>query len=84
MFLEIKVVTSAVNTDETVISTLRDCIRLNPWVFEPRIMLAQKLLQASMFEEAQAEAERALELEELWGFPWDKRLGEWIQLTGFE
>lgn len=47
-------------------------------------MLAQKLLQASMFEEAQAEAERALELEELWGFPWDKRLGEWIQLTGFE
>eukprot|EP00814_Leptocylindrus_danicus_P010528 CAMPEP_0116049600 /NCGR_PEP_ID=MMETSP0321-20121206/30254_1 /TAXON_ID=163516 /ORGANISM="Leptocylindrus danicus var. danicus, Strain B650" /LENGTH=416 /DNA_ID=CAMNT_0003532043 /DNA_START=45 /DNA_END=1295 /DNA_ORIENTATION=+ len=78
-----QVITDTVSSDETIIEVLQQCIRLNPWVFEPRIMLAQKLLQANMFEEAQAEAERALELEELWGFPWDKRLGfeAWVAWT---
>ena len=61
--------------DSDRISMLKQCIELNPFVFEPYILLAQTFLHTGQFDEAANAAQKALNLQEEWGFPWDKRLG---------
>jgi ribulose bisphosphate carboxylase small subunit len=77
------VITNQVNGQEEVMATLRECIQYNPWAFEPRVLLAQKLLHQGLLEEARAEAKRALDLQEAWGTCWDKRMsfGAWVAWT---
>ena len=69
--------------DERMIDTLKECIRLNPWTFEPHVMLAQLYLHQNEYDYAKRESERALELQQLWGTAWDKRLGfaAWVAWT---
>jgi hypothetical protein len=68
---------------DAVESTLEQCISANPWAFEPRVLLAQKRLQARNFTGAVEAATRALELQHQWGTTWDKRvaLGAWVAWT---
>jgi len=62
---------------------LNECIRLNPWIFEPHVMLAQIYLHRNDHIAAEREAKRALELQQIWGTAWDKRLGfaAWVAWT---
>jgi tetratricopeptide (TPR) repeat protein len=63
--------------------TLEESARLNPFVAEPHVLLAQLHLNAGRWDEALAEASRALELQVQWATPWDKRLGweAWVAWT---
>lgn len=65
------------------IATLKMCSKLNPWAFEPQVLLAQKLLHVGDLEAAIQAAERALDLQQQWGTAWDKRLGfgAWVAWT---
>jgi ribulose bisphosphate carboxylase small subunit len=66
-----------------VIETLEACIRKNPWAFEPRVILAQKLMHRNDFEGVLVTAGQALELQQQWGTAWDKRLSfaAWVSWT---
>jgi hypothetical protein len=68
---------------DAVEPTLELCISANPWAFEPRVLLAQKRLQAGNFSGAVETATRALDLQHQWGTTWDKRmaLGAWVAWT---
>lgn len=50
------------------------CIEKNPYVGEPRAVLAQVYLRKGRYEEAEREAGRGLRLLLEWGSPWDKRV----------
>ena len=62
---------------------LGEAIRLNPFLAEPHVLLAQLHLNARRFDEALAESRRALDLLATWATPWDKRLSweAWIAWT---
>jgi len=66
-----------------VIEALEASIRYNPWTFEPHVMLAQKYLHANKNEMAKEAAERALDLQMIWGTAYDKRLSfpAWVAWT---
>jgi hypothetical protein len=68
---------------EEIVETLNKCHDTNPWAFEPLVILAQKLLETSDFESALQASTRALELQQEWGIPWDKRtsFGAWVAWT---
>ncbi|XP_043695198.1 uncharacterized protein LOC122645867 [Telopea speciosissima] len=53
---------------------LKSCIKKNPFVGEPHVVLAQVYLLKGRFEEAEREAEKGLMLLLEWGSPWDKRM----------
>ncbi|KAI4983368.1 hypothetical protein ZWY2020_023860 [Hordeum vulgare] len=53
---------------------LRQSVTKNPFVGEPRLVLAQMCLNAEMYEEAQEQAEEGLKLLLEWGSSWDKRM----------
>ncbi|PNT76016.1 uncharacterized protein LOC100845551 [Brachypodium distachyon] len=53
---------------------LRRSIEKNPYVGEPWLVLAQVLLNAGRYEEAEEEAEQGLKLVLEWGSSWDKRM----------
>ncbi|MQL93785.1 hypothetical protein Taro_026441 [Colocasia esculenta] len=53
---------------------LRGCVERNPFVGEPRLVLAQVYLGQGRWEEAAAEAEEGLRLLLEWGSCWDKRM----------
>ncbi|KAM3245545.1 hypothetical protein ACQJBY_056713 [Aegilops geniculata] len=53
---------------------LRQSVAKNPFVGEPRLVLAQMCLNAEMYEEAQEQAEEGLKLLLEWGSSWDKRM----------
>ncbi|KQK02095.1 uncharacterized protein LOC100827583 [Brachypodium distachyon] len=53
---------------------LRQTVAKNPFVGEPRLVLAQVCLNAEMYEEAQEQAEEGLKLLLEWGSSWDKRM----------
>ena len=53
---------------------LRQSIAKNPFVGEPRLVLAQMCLNTEMYEEAQEQAEEGLKLLLEWGSSWDKRM----------
>ena len=56
------------------IATLEHAARLNPWVGEPQMVLAQLYLIAGRRAEALAAAEGALLCYSAWGNAWDKRV----------
>ena len=53
---------------------LRQSIAKNPFVGEPRLVLAQVCLNMEMYEEVQEQAEEGLKLLLEWGSSWDKRM----------
>jgi hypothetical protein len=55
-------------------AALRAAIAHNPWVGEPRLMLAQIALGLGDWAEAEREAAAGLTLLAQWGTPWDKRI----------
>ena len=59
---------------------LSECHRLNPWVAEPLVLLAQLGLASGRHAEACREAEEALRLLREWATAWDKRRSwdEWL------
>ena len=61
-------------TPEPTKAALREAIARNPWVGEPRLMLAQIALGQGDWETAGREAEAGLTLLAQWGTPWDKRI----------
>jgi ribulose bisphosphate carboxylase small subunit len=63
-----------ISGDDQVVDVLQRCHSLNPWIFEPLVVLAQKFLHLGDFDRARRAANQALELEEMWGTAWDKRL----------
>jgi hypothetical protein len=62
---------------------LRDASAKNPFIAEPHVLLAQLLLNRDAWDEAHAEASRALDLLAQWATPWDKRLTweAWVAWT---
>ena len=55
---------------------LEAAVEHNPWVGEPRLMLAQLALTAGDFEAAERHAAAGLAALQAWGTAWDKRI-EW-------
>lgn len=55
-------------------ASLEQAVRLNPWVGEPQMLLAQLHLIAGRQEAALAAAESALQCYSSWGNAWDKRV----------
>lgn len=68
------VMSEQVTDDDQAMETLQKCIEHNPWAFEPYVALAQKRLHRGDFAGTLQAASRALELQEMWGTAWDKRL----------
>ncbi|MGB6103502.1 MAG: DUF6817 domain-containing protein [Pusillimonas sp.] len=60
--------------DETVRHLLESVINHNPWVGEPRLLLAQVALTHGDFDTAQAQALAGLQALQSWGTAWDKRI----------
>lgn len=56
------------------IAVLEQAARLNPWVGEPQMVLAQLYLIAGRHAEAKVAAESALQCFASWGTAWDKRV----------
>lgn len=61
--------------NSTTIMTLEQAIRLNPWVAEPYLFLAQLHLTNKAYDQAQTAAAHGLHLLTCWGNSWDKRIG---------
>lgn len=59
---------------DAAVAALEHAVRLNPWVGEPQMVLAQLYLIAGRREEALAAAEGALQCYSAWGNAWDKRV----------
>lgn len=55
-------------------AVLEQAVRLNPWVGEPQMVLAQLYLIAGRHAEAKAASESALQCFSSWGTAWDKRV----------
>lgn len=64
-------------------AALEQAVRLNPWVGEPQMVLAQLYLGAGRRDEARRAAESALQLFSQWGNAWDKRVQweAWVAWT---
>ena len=62
---------------------LQQAVRHNPWVGEPRMVLAQLYLSAGRAEDAAQAAESALAAFCAWGNSWDKRVAweAWVAWT---
>lgn len=59
---------------EEAAEVLRRVITLNPYIAEPRILLAQIHMQRQEWGAARLQAEHAVQLLCCWGTAWDKRL----------
>ncbi|HEY8518067.1 MAG TPA: tetratricopeptide repeat protein [Candidatus Binatia bacterium] len=72
--------TSEGDDHERARELLQKCVRANPFIGEPHVLLAQIAIGAGRWDEALAEARAALDLLGTWGTAWDKRLGwdAWI------
>lgn len=62
---------------QQVLGLYQQAVRLNPYMAEPHLMLAQLHVQAGRWEAAEAEARQALLLFLQWGTPYDK-VGWWL------
>ena len=60
--------------DQTVRHLLESVIDNNPWVGEPRLLLAQVALTRGDFKTAEAQALAGLQALQVWGTAWDKRI----------
>ena len=56
-------------------AVLEQTIKLNPWVAEPQLILAQLFLTNREFEQAELFAQSGVQLVSSWGNSWDKRIG---------
>ena len=56
-------------------ASLKQAIRLNPWVAEPYLLLAQLHLTFDEFDQAVDVAASGVQLASIWGNTWDKRIG---------
>ena len=65
------------------VSALQEVCALNPFVGEPRTVLAQCLLVRGDYDGAADAAAEALRLHCAWGTSWDKRMrwGGWVSWT---
>ena len=61
-------------TPAPTVAALQEAIGRNPWVGEPRLMLAQIALGQADWAMAEREAAAGLTLLAQWGTPWDKRI----------
>lgn len=59
---------------EAAMGALEQARRLNPWVGEPQMLLAQLYLIGGRHADALAAAEAALQCYSCWGSAWDKRV----------
>lgn len=59
---------------QAAIAALEQAVRLNPWVGEPQMLLAQLYLIGGHHAEARAAADSALQCYSSWGNAWDKRV----------
>jgi len=59
----------------TTILTLEQATKLNPWVAEPYLLLAQLYLTEKAYDKAQQAAASGVHLLCCWGNTWDKRVG---------
>ena len=59
---------------QAAIAMLEQAVRLNPWVGEPQMLLAQLYLIGGRHADARAAAESALHGYASWGNAWDKRV----------
>jgi hypothetical protein len=77
------VVSGEVTDNAEAIEVLQLCVKMNPWAFEPLVILAQKHLHTGNFDSALNTTYRALDLQHQWGTAWDKRLsfGAWVAWT---
>ncbi|QIL68941.1 tetratricopeptide repeat protein [Diaphorobacter sp. HDW4B] len=68
---------------DVVTNVLEQAVRLNPWVGEPQMVLAQVYLSADRQEDAVHAARSALQCFSAWGNAWDKRVqwDAWIAWT---
>jgi hypothetical protein len=75
--------TSGASNIYSTIDTLNKCISLNPYIFEPLVLLTQSYLLMNDFSNALRTAENAMCLQNYWGTAWDKRLGfpAWVAWT---
>lgn len=62
------------STLERAEELLSRSIEKNPFVGEPRVVLAQVYLSMGRYEEAEKTADKGLRLLLEWGSPWDKRM----------
>ena len=64
-------------------ATLEQAVRLNPWVGEPQMVLAQLYLSAGRAQDAARAAASALHCFSAWGNAWDKRVqwDAWVAWT---
>ena len=62
---------------------LEQAVRLNPWVGEPQMVLAQLYLSAGRRDDAKHAAQSALQCFSAWGNAWDKRVqwDAWVAWT---
>ena len=77
------VVSGEIVDDDAVMARLLLSHETNPWIFEPLVLLAQKLLHRNDFAGAEHVAAHALALEQQWGCAWDKRMSfsAWMAWT---
>jgi len=72
---------SVVSQNQPLISStasmgvLEQAIKLNPWVGEPQLLLAQLHLTHRRYEQAESLAASGLQCVASWGNTWDKRIG---------
>lgn len=66
-----------------VVETLVKASEYNPWFYESYVMLAQKYLHQDENDKAKEAAQRALELQMMWGTAYDKRMSfpAWVAWT---
>ena len=71
------------SSSQNVIDTLLQASNFNPWFFESHVLLAQKYLHINDYENARYSANRALELQMMWGTAYDKRMSfpAWVAWT---
>ncbi|WP_372871298.1 hypothetical protein [Paenalcaligenes niemegkensis] len=60
--------------DQTAVHLLESVIDHNPWVGEPRLLLAQLALTRGDFATAETQALAGLQALQSWGTAWDKRI----------
>ena len=62
---------------------LKECIRLNPWIPEPHVLLSQLYYQQGKFEESEKESRISLEIFFNMATCWDKRIPfrQWIAVS---
>lgn len=62
-------------SSDATAAVLSQAIKLNPWVAEPYMVLAQLHLTERRFERAEHYAQAGVQMASCWGNAWDKRIG---------